>query len=87
VTPTPREPVAAQTEAVEDRFFVVRMNAGLGSLASESLLEPAMQAKSFFYHLLTTTRVTLALGYVSRWQMWPIPRPHDGLPIQIERLR
>ena len=46
-----------------------------------------MQAKSFFYHLLTTTRVSLVHGYVPRWQMWPIPKPHDGLPIRIERLR
>jgi cytochrome P450 len=46
-----------------------------------------MQAKTFFYHLLTTTRVSLAHGYVPRWQMWPIPKPRDGLPIRIERLR
>jgi cytochrome P450 len=46
-----------------------------------------MQAKSFFYHLLTTTRVTLVHGYVPRWQMWPIPKPRDGLPIRFERLR
>jgi len=46
-----------------------------------------MQAKSFFYHLLTTTRVSVARGYVPRWQMWPIPKPRDGLPITIERLR
>jgi cytochrome P450 len=46
-----------------------------------------MQAKSFFYHLLTTTRVSLAQDYTPRWQMWPIPKPRDGLPIGIERLR
>jgi cytochrome P450 len=46
-----------------------------------------MQAKSFFYHLLTTTRVSLAHGYVPRWQMWPIPKPRDGLPLRLERFR
>jgi hypothetical protein len=46
-----------------------------------------MQAKCFFYHLLTTTRVILAHDYAPRWQMWPIPKPRDGLPIRIERLR
>jgi cytochrome P450 len=46
-----------------------------------------MQAKSFFYHLLTTTRVSLAHNYAPRWQMWPIPKPRDGLPIRIERLQ
>jgi len=45
-----------------------------------------MQMKSFFYHLLTTTRVGLVHGYVPRWQMWPMPKPRDGLPIRIERL-
>jgi len=45
-----------------------------------------MQMESFFYHLLTTTRVGLVHGYVPRWQMWPIPKPRDGLPIRIERL-
>ncbi|HEY7549868.1 MAG TPA: cytochrome P450, partial [Hyphomicrobiaceae bacterium] len=46
-----------------------------------------MQAKSFFYYLLTTTRVSLAPNCVPRWQMWPIPKPRDGMPIRIERLR
>jgi cytochrome P450 len=46
-----------------------------------------MQAKSFFYHLLMTTRVGLAHDYAPRWQMWPIPRPCDGLPIRIEHCR
>jgi cytochrome P450 len=45
-----------------------------------------MQAKSFFYHLLTTTKVSLPHHYLPRWQMWPIPKPSDGLPIQIERI-
>jgi len=45
-----------------------------------------MQAKSFFYHLLTTTKVSLAHDYLPRWQMWPIPKPPDGLPIRIERI-
>jgi cytochrome P450 len=45
-----------------------------------------MQAKSFFYHLLTTTRVSLPRDCVPRWQIWPIPKPRDGLPIRIERI-
>jgi cytochrome P450 len=45
-----------------------------------------MQAKCFFYHLLTTTRVELAHDHVPRWQMWPIPKPRDGLPIRMERM-
>jgi cytochrome P450 len=45
-----------------------------------------MQAKCFFYHLLTTTRVSVQPGYSPRWQMWPIPKPRDGLPIRLERI-
>jgi cytochrome P450 len=45
-----------------------------------------MQAKSFLYNLLTTTKWSLARDYVPRWQMWPIPKPRDGLPIRFERL-
>jgi cytochrome P450 len=45
-----------------------------------------MQAKVLFYHLLTTSRVTVATGYTCDWQMWPIPRPKDGLPIRLERV-
>jgi cytochrome P450 len=45
-----------------------------------------MQAKSFFYNLLMTTKFSLAPGYVPRWQIWPIPKPRDGLPIRIERI-
>jgi cytochrome P450 len=44
-----------------------------------------MQAKCFFYHLLRTTRISLAPGYAPRWQMWPIPKPRDGLLIRFER--
>jgi cytochrome P450 len=46
-----------------------------------------MQAKSFFYHLLTTSRVSVPPDYEPAMQMWPIPRPRDGLPIKLERLR
>jgi len=45
-----------------------------------------MQAKSFFYNLLMTTKFSLAPGYVPSWQIWPIPKPRDGLPIRIERI-
>jgi cytochrome P450 len=45
-----------------------------------------MQAKSFFFHLLTTSRISLVDGYIPAWQMWPLPKPRDGLPIHIERI-
>jgi cytochrome P450 len=81
------DPLRFTDEAVRARHKHAWVPFGGGAHMCLGLHFAYMQAKSFFYHLLTTTRVTLALGYVSRWQMWPIPRPRDGLPIQIERLR
>ena len=46
-----------------------------------------MQAKTFFYHLLTTSQISIRDGYAPKWQMWPIPKPTDGLQIHLERRR
>jgi cytochrome P450 len=46
-----------------------------------------MQAKCFAYHLLTTSKVSTLPGYRPRWQMTPIPKPKDGLPVQISGIR
>lgn len=45
-----------------------------------------MQTKAFFFHLLGEHRVVLRDGYDCDFQMFPIPRPKDGLPVRIERL-
>ena len=45
-----------------------------------------MQAKCFFYHLLRRSLLSVAPGYTPNWQMWPIPKPRDGLPIRLQRL-
>ena len=45
-----------------------------------------MQAKCFTRHLLQNVQVTLAPGYRPEWQMWPIPRPKDGLCITVAPL-
>ena len=46
-----------------------------------------MQAKCFTRHLLQNVQVTVAPGYRPEWQMWPIPRPKDGLSILMSPLR
>jgi cytochrome P450 len=43
-----------------------------------------MQAKIFFHHLLTTHRISVDAGYQPQWQMWPIPKPRDGLKIRLQ---
>ncbi len=40
-----------------------------------------MQAKAFLYRLIGERRIVLPEGYEARFQMVPIPRPKDGLPI------
>ncbi len=40
-----------------------------------------MQAKCFAFHFLQNLNVTLEPGYVPAWQMWPIPKPKDGLRV------
>ena len=46
-----------------------------------------LQAKAFFYQLLGDFRITAADGYQADFQMFPIPKPRDGLPIRLERIR
>lgn len=45
-----------------------------------------MQMKSFFYTLLPGHRLSLPEGYTPDIQMFPIPKPRDGLPVRIERI-
>ncbi len=42
-----------------------------------------MQAKAFFFHLLSERRIVLPEGYTSEFRMVPIPRPKDGLPVRL----
>jgi len=45
-----------------------------------------MQAKAFFLELLGRYRLSLPDGYQADFQMFPMPKPRDGLPIRLERL-
>ena len=42
-----------------------------------------MQAKCFTFHFLQNLKVSLEPGYVPAWQMWPIPKPKDGLRVTL----
>jgi len=42
-----------------------------------------MQAKTFARHFLQNLEVSLAPGYRPEWQMWPIPKPRDGLRVTV----
>jgi cytochrome P450 len=43
-----------------------------------------MQAKCFARHFLGNLEVSLPPGYRSDWQMWPIPKPRDGLRVVVK---
>jgi cytochrome P450 len=43
-----------------------------------------MQAKCFARHFLQNLEVSLAPGYRADWQMWPIPKPRDGLRVSVK---
>jgi cytochrome P450 len=42
-----------------------------------------MQAKCFTRHFLQNLSVTLSPGATPDWQMWPIPKPRDGLRVSL----
>ena len=44
-----------------------------------------MQAKAFMFRLLSDRRIVLPEGYRTDFQMVPIPRPKDGLPVSLPR--
>ncbi|HUQ14117.1 MAG TPA: cytochrome P450 [Novosphingobium sp.] len=46
-----------------------------------------MQVKILMAQLLTRYEVTVAPGYQPKWQVLPIPKPRDGLRIELKSLR
>ncbi|WP_407170636.1 cytochrome P450 [Bradyrhizobium sp. ORS 111] len=46
-----------------------------------------MQAKCFARHFVQNLDVSLPAGYKAEWQMWPIPKPRDGLRVVIKPVR
>ncbi|HTA99031.1 MAG TPA: cytochrome P450 [Bradyrhizobium sp.] len=43
-----------------------------------------MQAKCFTRHFLQNLEVSLEPGYTPEWQIWPIPKPRDGLRVTLK---
>src|SRR3984957_2094335 len=46
-----------------------------------------MQAKCFARHFLQNLEVSMEPGYTSNWQMWPIPKPRDGLRVTLSPIK
>ena len=45
-----------------------------------------MSAKVILYHLLTRYRITTEPGYATEFQIMPLTKPKDGLPVRLETL-
>jgi cytochrome P450 len=45
-----------------------------------------MQTRILAHHILTRYDISAAPGYAPRWQAWPIPRPRDGLRLELRRI-
>jgi cytochrome P450 len=45
-----------------------------------------MQAKCFARHFLQNIDVSMDPGYRPDWQMWPIPKPRDGLRVRMRAI-
>jgi cytochrome P450 len=46
-----------------------------------------MQAKCFARHFLQNLSVSLPRGSKPDWQMWPIPKPRDGLRVTLSAVQ
>lgn len=80
------DPMRFAPEAVRARHKYAWVPFGGGAHMCIGLHFAYMQAKIFLHHALTTHRITVAEGYQPAWQMWPIPKPKDGLKVRFERL-
>ena len=80
------DPMRFTAEEVRKRHKYAWVPFGGGAHMCLGLHFAYMQAKIFFHHLITTHRFSVTPGYNPDWQMWPIPKPKDGLMVSFERL-
>jgi cytochrome P450 len=80
------DPTRFAPEQVRGRHKFAWVPFGGGAHMCLGLHFAHLQARTFFYHLLTTHRIVRTTKAQTRWQYWPIPKPRDGLPIRFERL-
>ena len=86
VDPETFDPMRFSNEAARNRHKFAFVPFGGGAHMCLGLNFAYMQAKCFAYRLLSTSRVTVAPGYIPDWKLWPIPQPKDGLQVRIEPL-
>src|SRR6201991_4339618 len=78
------DPMRFSDEAQRTRHRFAWVPFGGGAHMCLGLHFAYMQAKTFARHFLQNLEVSLQPGYKADWQMWPIPKPRDGLRVVIK---
>jgi cytochrome P450 len=78
------DPMRFTEEAQRNRHRFAWVPFGGGAHMCLGLHFAYMQAKCFARHLLQNLSVSLPPGYEPDWQMWPIPKPRDGLRVMLK---
>jgi cytochrome P450 len=79
------DPMRFTDEAQRGRHRFAWVPYGGGAHMCLGLHFAQMQAKCFARHFLQNLSVSLEPGYKPDWQMWPIPKPRDGLRVVLKR--
>ncbi len=78
------DPLRFTEEAQRNRHRFAWVPFGGGAHMCLGLHFAYMQAKCFARHFLQNLEVSLEPGYRPEWQMWPIPKPRDGLRVTVQ---
>jgi cytochrome P450 len=77
------DPLRFTDEAVRGRHRFAWVPFGGGAHMCLGLHFANMQAMCFARHFLQNVKVSFQPGYTPEWQMWPIPKPKDGLRVTL----
>jgi cytochrome P450 len=80
------DPMRFTDEAQRNRHRFAWVPYGGGAHMCLGLHFAYMQAKCFARHFLQNLEVSLEPGYRPDWQMWPIPKPRDGLRVVLKAI-
>jgi len=78
------DPMRFTEEAQRNRHRFAWVPFGGGAHMCLGLHFAYMQAKCFARHFLQNLEVSIQPGYKPDWQMWPIPKPRDGLRVTVK---
>jgi cytochrome P450 len=78
------DPMRFTDEAQRNRHRFAWVPYGGGAHMCLGLHFAYMQAKCFARHFLQNLEVSLEPGYRPDWQIWPIPKPRDGLRVVLK---